>query len=293
MSPPAQPLSHPPTHSHTRTPTHSRARHHPYLSSFGYTDMLLNVRLKEEGFSYHIGELQLHLEGIHAIKPQTHRTYGVLRTVGWEDHEDDDAPNLGEDEDEDDGRLLSAGEVASRVIRRLTAVLPRTGSQARSRTSTNGANANHRSRGWSDSLAVRAFSSTVMMPRPSEDAPPSGSGSRSQASVIEMGNVGGGVVIENPILANMRRRSGGSGASESDTGASPRVCFHGDSAAGEDQDGAARTGAAQEPAAFDDMNLDDLGDSVVEVMEYGSDDDEVAIQPSRPLEGKVANEGHI
>ena len=53
-------------------------------TSFGYTDFLLNVRLRD---GTHVGELQLHLEAIHAIKPACHRTYALLRQVstkrGW------------------------------------------------------------------------------------------------------------------------------------------------------------------------------------------------------------------
>ena len=47
-------------------------------TSFGYMDLLLNVRLKE---GRHVGELQIHLERIHAIKPACHRTYALLRQV--------------------------------------------------------------------------------------------------------------------------------------------------------------------------------------------------------------------
>ena len=47
-------------------------------TSFGYMDFLLNVRLKD---GKHVGELQLHLEAIHAIKPACHRTYALMRTV--------------------------------------------------------------------------------------------------------------------------------------------------------------------------------------------------------------------
>ena len=47
-------------------------------TSFGYTDFLLNVRLKD---GKHVGELQLHLESIHAIKPACHRVYALLRQV--------------------------------------------------------------------------------------------------------------------------------------------------------------------------------------------------------------------
>ena len=48
-------------------------------TSFGYMDFLLNVRLKD---GTHVGELQLHLEAIHVIKPACHRTYAILRQVG-------------------------------------------------------------------------------------------------------------------------------------------------------------------------------------------------------------------
>ena len=47
-------------------------------TSFGYTDFLLNVRLTD---GRHVGELQLHLEAIHAIKPACHRTYAIMRQV--------------------------------------------------------------------------------------------------------------------------------------------------------------------------------------------------------------------
>ena len=39
-------------------------------TSFGYTDLLMNVRLQGGN---HVGELQLHLEPIVAIKPLCHR----------------------------------------------------------------------------------------------------------------------------------------------------------------------------------------------------------------------------
>ena len=74
-------------------------------TSFGYTDYLLNVRLRD---GTHVGELQLHLEAIHAIKPACHRTYALLRQVGWEDLEienkeaDGDSDNSdGEDADDE------------------------------------------------------------------------------------------------------------------------------------------------------------------------------------------------
>ena len=49
--------------------------------SGGYRDMLLNVRV---GDLQHVGELQLHIESIKAIKPKAHRLYGLLRSYGWE-----------------------------------------------------------------------------------------------------------------------------------------------------------------------------------------------------------------
>ena len=49
--------------------------------SGGYRDMLLNVRV---GDLKHVGELQLHIESIKAIKPKAHRLYDLLRSYGWE-----------------------------------------------------------------------------------------------------------------------------------------------------------------------------------------------------------------
>ena len=49
--------------------------------SGGYRDMLLNVRV---GDLQHVGELQLHIESIKAIKPKAHRLYDLLRSYGWE-----------------------------------------------------------------------------------------------------------------------------------------------------------------------------------------------------------------
>ena len=48
----------------------------------GYRDMLLNVQLKG---SEHVGELQLHLRTIIDIKEAAHRTYALMRAVGWQD----------------------------------------------------------------------------------------------------------------------------------------------------------------------------------------------------------------
>mmetsp|Transcript_24999 Transcript_24999/g.57947 ORF Transcript_24999/g.57947 Transcript_24999/m.57947 type:complete len:1793 (+) Transcript_24999:178-5556(+) len=50
-------------------------------TDFGYKDMLLNLQLQA---SDHVGELQLHLGPIIAIKPACHRTYALMRAVGWE-----------------------------------------------------------------------------------------------------------------------------------------------------------------------------------------------------------------
>ena len=47
----------------------------------GYRDMLLNVRVRDDP---HVGELQLHIGRIKAIKPKAHRLYGILRSYGWE-----------------------------------------------------------------------------------------------------------------------------------------------------------------------------------------------------------------
>ena len=43
--------------------------------------MLLNVCV---GNLQHVGELQLHIESIKAIKPKAHRLYDLLRSYGWE-----------------------------------------------------------------------------------------------------------------------------------------------------------------------------------------------------------------
>ena len=42
---------------------------------------VLNVRT---GDLRHVGELQLHIESIKAIKPKAHRLYDLLRSYGWE-----------------------------------------------------------------------------------------------------------------------------------------------------------------------------------------------------------------
>ena len=49
----------------------------------GYRDVLLNYKF--EGTSGHMGELQLHLRTIIDIKETAHRTYALMRSVGWED----------------------------------------------------------------------------------------------------------------------------------------------------------------------------------------------------------------
>ena len=62
----------------------------------GYRDMLLNVQLKG---SEHVGELQLHLRTIIDIKEAAHRTYALMRAVGWEDDNLEDEEEGGEEED--------------------------------------------------------------------------------------------------------------------------------------------------------------------------------------------------
>ena len=52
--------------------------HRGFDTSFGYMDMLLNVRLTD---GRHVGELQLHISSIHGIKAACHRTYAILRQV--------------------------------------------------------------------------------------------------------------------------------------------------------------------------------------------------------------------
>jgi len=64
-------------------------------TDFGYKDMLLNVRL--EG-SDHVGELQLHLAPIIEVKPACHRTYALMRAVGWEDDNKEDDGDVDEEE---------------------------------------------------------------------------------------------------------------------------------------------------------------------------------------------------
>ena len=78
-------------------------------TSFGYADLLLNVRLADGPHSGHVGELQLHLDSMHAIKPMCHRVYAILRQLGWEDdefHPDRDAtPSKAEDGAAEDGDI--------------------------------------------------------------------------------------------------------------------------------------------------------------------------------------------
>ena len=92
--PPSPPLSVPLGHCAAR---HKVRRLHPGRistpdpsPSLLSRDFLLNVRLRD-GSHVHVGELQLHLEPIFVIKPACHRTYALLRQVGWEDLEVDDA----------------------------------------------------------------------------------------------------------------------------------------------------------------------------------------------------------
>ena len=64
--------------------------------------MLLNVRL--EG-SDHVGELQLHLKTIIDIKEAAHRTYALMRSVGWQDDSLKDEQDEEEEEEEAGQRL--------------------------------------------------------------------------------------------------------------------------------------------------------------------------------------------
>ena len=50
---------------------------HP--ASGGYRDLMLNLMI--DG---HVCELQFQLSMLMAIKPQSHRIYNLLRSVGWE-----------------------------------------------------------------------------------------------------------------------------------------------------------------------------------------------------------------
>jgi hypothetical protein len=72
----------------------------------GYRDMLLNVKL--EG-TEHVGELQLHLRTIIDIKEAAHRTYALMRSVGWED--DSLEGEDGEEEEEEEAEVGSDSEV--------------------------------------------------------------------------------------------------------------------------------------------------------------------------------------
>ena len=69
-------------------------------TDFGYKDLLLNVKLDD---SDHIGELQLHLQAIIDIKPACHRTYALMRAVGWEDDSLSDEEDDGEEPQESAG----------------------------------------------------------------------------------------------------------------------------------------------------------------------------------------------
>mmetsp|Transcript_5142 Transcript_5142/g.8653 ORF Transcript_5142/g.8653 Transcript_5142/m.8653 type:complete len:164 (-) Transcript_5142:151-642(-) len=69
--------------------------------------MLLNVRL--EG-SDHVGELQLHLQTIIDIKESAHRTYALMRSVGWEDD------SLEKEGEQDDGQDEEEGDTLAIVV---------------------------------------------------------------------------------------------------------------------------------------------------------------------------------
>jgi len=80
----------------------------------GYRDMLLNVML--DG-GEHVCELQLHLKPIIAIKPAAHRTYALMRSVGWED---DSVEEEEEEEENPLGREAAAASFASTISGRAT-----------------------------------------------------------------------------------------------------------------------------------------------------------------------------
>jgi len=90
-------------------------------TSFGYADLLLNVRLADGPHSGHVGELQLHLEPMHAIKPACHRVYAILRQLGWEDdefHPDRDAKprKCGATEGEDGDAEMTYGTTTNPMM---------------------------------------------------------------------------------------------------------------------------------------------------------------------------------
>ena len=53
-------------------------------NSYGYRDMVLYVRLPDRP---HVSQLQLQLKPIMDLKSAAHKTYGLLRAVGWEEDE--------------------------------------------------------------------------------------------------------------------------------------------------------------------------------------------------------------
>ena len=138
----------------------------------GYRDMLLNVRL--EG-SDHVGELQLHLRTIIDIKEAAHRTYALMRRVGWQD-------DSLEDEDKEDDEEEAEVEVDQAAGGGVSAAA---GSFERPRT-------------WTDTWAVWG-----------------GDQERGPAVALEMtaATVGTiGVDQENPIIAEASKDEGGTGA---------------------------------------------------------------------------------
>ena len=182
-------------------------------TSFGYSDILLNVRLHGDGpYSQHIGELQLHLEAMHAIKPATHKTYTVLRSVGWEDHELEGHDQDEDDEvDEDDVRALSGTELAQRVFSNVGSLLKRPSTFRRSNPLAGG-------RSSTGIFKAGSFGKMSLSRRKEPEPPIQSQGPSSEppmVSVIEMSsvlpNTSGGTVVNNPLFASASASASGNG----------------------------------------------------------------------------------
>ena len=93
-------------------------------NSCGYRDLMMNYKL--EG-SEHVGELQLHLKTIIDIKEAAHRTYALMRSVGWQD-------DSLEEEDDDDEKVLE--QVAERTSSSASRWSTRWSTWGRGRSST-------------------------------------------------------------------------------------------------------------------------------------------------------------
>ena len=186
-------------------------------TSFGYSDILLNVRLRGDGpYSQHIGELQLHLEAIHAIKPATHKTYTVLRSVGWEDHELEGHDQDEDDEvDEDDVRVLSGTELAQRVFSNVGSLLKRPSTFRRSNPLAGG-------RSSTGMFMAGSFGRMSLSRRKEPEPPAQSQGPSSEppmVSVIEMSsvlpNTSGRTVVNNPLFASASGNGRGRGRRQS------------------------------------------------------------------------------